>query len=88
MIIVFAVGGAMVTPNLIAMISFIDKNHTGADLSLQTSVNSIGQVLGPILGIWLYTFGKSWPYPIIGTVLLLVTVLVVPRLKSTSTKRQ
>ncbi|HNP06475.1 MAG TPA: MFS transporter [Cyclobacteriaceae bacterium] len=88
MIIVFAIGGAMVTPNLIAMISFIDENHTGANLSLQTSVNSIGQVLGPILGIWLYTYGKSWPFLIIGMVLLLITVLVVPRLKSTSTKHK
>lgn len=88
MIIVFAIGGAMVTPNLIAMISFIDENHTGANLSLQTSVNSIGQVLGPILGIWLYTYGKSWPFLIIGMVLLLITVLVVPRLKSASTKHK
>lgn len=88
MIIVFAIGGAMITPNIIAKISFIDNNHTGTNLSLQTSVNSIGQVLGPILGIWLYAFGKSWPYPIIGALLLLVIVLVGPRLKSTSTNRK
>lgn len=46
---------------------------------------SVGQVSGTNLGIWLYTFGKSWPYPIIGALLLLVIVMVVPRLKSRNT---
>ncbi|AEL28228.1 MFS transporter [Cyclobacterium marinum] len=86
MIVIFAIGGAMVTPNLITMISLVDKNHTGANLSLQTSVNSIGQVLGPMLGIWLYTFGSSWPYPVIGTVLSLVAVLIIPNLRFKSQK--
>jgi DHA1 family multidrug resistance protein-like MFS transporter len=86
MIVIFAIGGAMVTPNLITMISLVDKNHTGANLSLQTSVNSIGQVLGPMLGIWLYTIGSSWPYPVIGTVLSLVAVLIIPNLRFKSQK--
>nr|WKN38640.1 MFS transporter [Tunicatimonas sp. TK19036] len=80
MIIVFATGGAMITPNLITMISFIDENRKGANLSTQTSFNSIGQVLGPLAGMWLYTFGNLWPFLIIA-ILLLVTAFTVPRLK-------
>ncbi|SMG22889.1 MFS transporter, DHA1 family, multidrug resistance protein [Marivirga sericea] len=81
MIIIFATGGAMVTPNLIASISFIDENNTGTYLSTQTSTNSIGQVLGPLLGMWIYSFGNSWPFLIIGITLLLVTILIMPGLK-------
>ena len=81
MIIIFAAGGAMVTPNLIASISFIDENNTGAYLSTQTSINSIGQVLGPLLGMWFYSLGSSWPFLIIGIILLLVTLLTMPSIK-------
>lgn len=81
MIIIFAAGGAMVTPNLIASVSFIDENNTGAYLSTQTSINSIGQVLGPLLGMWFYSLGTSWPFLIIGITLLLVTLLTMPSIK-------
>jgi DHA1 family multidrug resistance protein-like MFS transporter len=81
MIIIFATGGALVTPNLIASISFIDENNTGAYLSTQTSVISIGQVIGPLLGMWIYSLGSSWPFLMIGTILLLVTLLTIPGLK-------
>ena len=81
MIIIFATGGAMVTPNLIASISFIDENNTGTYLSTQTSTNSIGQVLGPLLGMWIYSFGNSWPFLIIGIILLLVTLFTIPTMK-------
>ena len=81
MIVIFATGGAMVTPNLIASISFIDEDNTGAYLSTQTSTNSIGQVLGPLLGMWIYSFGSAWPYTVVGGILLLATILVVPKLE-------
>ena len=81
MIIIFATGGAMITPNLITMISFIDENRKGVNLSTQTSFNSIGQVLGPLAGMWLYTFGNLWPFLVVAIILLLVTVSTIPRLK-------
>lgn len=74
MIVIFAIGGAMVTPNLITSVSFIDENNSGIYLSTQTSTNSIGQVLGPLLGMWLYSFGGSWPFLIIGIILILITI--------------
>tara|TARA_R110002096_G_scaffold126463_1_gene273378 strand:- start:240 stop:1469 length:1230 start_codon:yes stop_codon:yes gene_type:complete len=81
MIVIFATGAAIITPNLIASISFIDEHNTGAYLSAQTSVNSIGQVLGPLLGMWIYSFGSSWPFLSIGVILLAVTILTLPGLK-------
>jgi DHA1 family multidrug resistance protein-like MFS transporter len=53
LIIVFAAGGAMVTPNLLSAVSLISKDNTGRNISIQSSVNSVGQILGPIMGTWL-----------------------------------
>jgi DHA1 family multidrug resistance protein-like MFS transporter len=41
----------------------------------------MGQVLGPLLGMWIYSFGSSWPFLIIGAILLLVTLFTMPGLK-------
>ncbi len=81
MIVLFAIGGAMVAPNLIAMISFIDKDHIGSHIAMQTSFNSIGQILGPILGVWLYTFNAMWPFPVVGAILFLVAISLIPKLR-------
>lgn len=81
MIAIFAAGGAMITPNLIASISLINERHIGVYISTQTSVNSIGQVLGPLLGMWFYSLNSSVPYVFIAIALILVTVLTLPWLK-------
>jgi len=51
LIVVFAAGGAMVTPNLLSAVSLLLKKDTGRNISIQSSTKSIGQILGPILGI-------------------------------------
>jgi DHA1 family multidrug resistance protein-like MFS transporter len=76
LIVVFAAGGAMVTPNLLSAISLISKENTGKNLSIQSSTNSIGQILGPILGTWLITGGFYYPFVIAGSVALCGLVLV------------
>ena len=70
-IIIFAAGGAMVTPNLLSAVSLISKENTGRNISIQSSTNSIGQILGPVLGTWLIAGGFYYPFIIAG-----VTVLV------------
>ena len=57
LIVVFAAGGAMVTPNLLSAVSLISKKNTGRNISIQSSTNSIGQILGPVLGTWLIAGG-------------------------------
>ena len=72
LIVVFAAGGAMVTPNLLSAVSLISKNDTGRNISIQSSANSIGQVLGPIMGTWLITGGYSYPFVFSGVIFLLI----------------
>lgn len=86
LIIVFAAGGAMVTPNLLSAVSLISKKDTGRNISLQSSTNSIGQILGPVLGTWLITGGFYYPFIIAGVIVLLAFGLVLPFLNLKSVK--
>jgi len=70
MIILFASGGAMVTPNLLSAVSLLSKEDTGRNISIQSSTNSIGQILGPVLGTWLLAGGFYYPFIIAGLVVL------------------
>ena len=76
LIILFASGGAMVTPNLLSSVSLISKEDTGRNISIQSSTNSIGQILGPVLGTWLLAGGFYYPFIIAGSVVLVAIGLV------------
>ena len=76
LIVVFAAGGAAVTPNLLSAVSLTSKENTGRNISIQSSTNSIGQILGPIIGTWLIAGGFYYPF-IISGVIVLVTVGIV-----------
>ena len=71
LIIVFAAGAAMVTPNLLSSVSLISNKDTGRNISIQSSTNSIGQILGPVLGTWLIAGGFYYPFIIAGSIVLL-----------------
>jgi len=73
LIITFAAGVAMVTPNLLSAVSLLSKENAGSNISLQTSANSVGQILGPVLGTWLLTGGFYYPFIIAGSIVLLTT---------------
>ena len=75
-IVVFAAGGAMVTPNLLSAVSLVSNKNTGRNISIQSSTNSIGQILGPVLGTWLLAGGFYYPFVIAGSVVLLAIGLV------------
>lgn len=76
LIVVFAAGGAMVTPNLLSAVSLISKKNTGRNISIQSSTNSIGQILGPILGTWLIAGGFYNPFILSGVITLIAIGLV------------
>ena len=76
MIILFAGGAAMVTPNLLSAVSLISKENTGRNISIQSSTNSIGQILGPVLGTWLIAGGFYYPFIIAGATALIGMGLV------------
>ncbi|MBK5214416.1 MAG: MFS transporter [Flavobacteriaceae bacterium] len=70
LIVVFAAGIAMVTPNLLSAVSLISKNNTGRNISIQSSTNSIGQILGPVLGTGLLAGSFYFPFILAGIVAL------------------
>ena len=75
-IIIFAIGGSMVTPNLLTAVSLLSKTHTGRNISIQTSIISLGQIAGPILGTWLIAGGFYYPFIISGVIVLTAIGLV------------
>tara|TARA_R110000868_G_scaffold128210_3_gene336164 strand:+ start:89 stop:1108 length:1020 start_codon:yes stop_codon:yes gene_type:complete len=81
LIVVFAAGGAMVTPNLLSAVSLISQENTGRNISIQSSTNSIGQILGPIIGTWLVAAGFYYPFIIAGLVILISIGFVLPSMK-------
>ncbi len=76
LIVVFAAGIAMVIPNLLSGISLTSKENTGRNISIQSSTNSIGQILGPVLGTWLLTGGFYYPFVISGSITLVAISFV------------
>lgn len=83
LIVLFAAGGAVVTPNLLSAVSVISEENTGRNISIQSSTNSIGQILGPILGTWLIAGGFFYPFIIAGIIIFIAMILVLPQLRLT-----
>lgn len=80
LIVVFAAGGALVTPNLLSAVSLISSTNTGRNLSIQTSFGSVGQIAGPVLGTWLIAGGFKLPF-IIGGIIALCSIFLLYYLK-------
>lgn len=72
-----AVGGAFITPNITSIISLKGGESSGSSLGIQKSIDSLGQVLGPIIGSWLLTVDSSLPYLLTGTVIVFITLIFV-----------
>ncbi|MBO2545395.1 MULTISPECIES: MFS transporter [unclassified Salegentibacter] len=70
LIVTFATGGAIVTPNLLSAVSLLSKERAGSNISVQTSANSVGQILGPIIGTWLIAGGFYYPFIIAGIIII------------------
>ena len=76
LIILFAVGGALIAPQLTALVSLKDEVNTAKNLSYQSSVSSVGQVLGPVIGTWLAGMQVFAPF-VFGGSLLLIPALAI-----------
>ncbi|NNE97605.1 MAG: MFS transporter [Pyrinomonadaceae bacterium] len=73
----FALGMALIAPNLSALVSKrMDRSNTGAALGIQSMANSLGQSGGPIVGGALFVFSVGMPFLVTGG-LLLATGLIV-----------
>ena len=72
-----ALGTAFVSPNLAALISKRGGKHrVGAALGIQNAANSLGQVLGPLLGGALFLWQANAPYLLTGALLSAVALVV------------
>ncbi|MEM0518908.1 MFS transporter [Aequorivita flava] len=76
LIVVFAAGGAMVTPNLLSAVSLTSKENTGRNISIQSSTGSVGQILGPVVGTWLIADSFYYPFIIAGLIVIISIGLV------------
>ncbi len=71
-----ATGGAFVIPNLTSIITLKGKPYMGQALGIQNSVNSLGQVIGPIAGSWLLAVNESLPYLLAGIAVIFVALFL------------
>ncbi len=78
---ILAFGMALITPNLIALISKRGSQHTGIVLGIQNTANSLGQVGGAMLGGILFTLQFNAPYGFTGVLLVGTGLLLGWRLR-------
>ncbi|WP_417858583.1 MFS transporter [Xanthomarina gelatinilytica] len=76
LIIMFPAGGALVTPNLLSAVSLTSKENTGRNISIQSSTDSVGQILGPVVGTWLIADSFYYPFIIAGLIFIISIGLV------------
>ena len=67
-----ALGMALITPNLTALVSKGQKQQTGAALGLRNAANSLGQAAGPALGALLFALDMRTAYSITGALLVAI----------------
>jgi DHA1 family multidrug resistance protein-like MFS transporter len=69
-----AMGMALISPNLSALVSRRGGRRAGAALGFQSAANSLGQAGGPILGSVLFVWRSSAPYAVAGILMLCIGV--------------
>ena len=70
-----ALGMALITPNLTALVSKGQKQQTGAALGLRNAANSLGQAAGPALGGLLFALDMRAAYSITGALLVGIGII-------------
>lgn len=72
-----SLGMAFIAPNISALVSKRGGDqHAGASLGVQNAANSIGQVVGPLLGGVLFVWQINAPYFFSGAVLLAIALVI------------
>lgn len=73
---VLALGTALVTPNLSALISSRGGHRVGTALGLKSAASSMGQRAGPLFGAVLLGWQQDSPLLLSGGLLLIISVVV------------
>ncbi|MEP6985252.1 MAG: MFS transporter [Chloroflexota bacterium] len=72
----FALGVALISPNLAALISKRGRQQVGTALGIQNAANSLGQAVGPLLGGLLFVWQMNAPFLLTGALLVIVALLI------------
>ena len=75
----FALGMALISPNLTTLISKRGGTQAGAALGVQNAANSIGQAGGPLLGSALFIWEMNAAYLLTGALLIAVALTIAWR---------
>lgn len=79
--VIMAFGSSMTRPTLATLVSKETKEGQGTTMGIFSSFESLGRVIGPLLGGWLFSsFGFHSPFTI-STVLILLTLIFVVQIK-------
>lgn len=81
LMMLMAVGSALARPTLATLISKETKEGQGTTMGVATAFESMGRILGPVLGGWSFsTFGFHSPFTM-SAVLIFVTLIFVVQIK-------
>lgn len=79
--VVMTMGSAMTRPTLATLVSKKTKEGQGTTMGIFASFDSLGRILGPLLGGWLFsTFDFHSPFTV-SAVLILLTLIFVVQIK-------
>ncbi|MGD9793903.1 MAG: MFS transporter [Acidimicrobiia bacterium] len=74
---VLALGTALITPNLSALISNHSRHGVGTSLGLKSAAGSMGQTAGPLFGALLMSWRQDSPFVVAGGLLLGLAAVVM-----------
>ena len=74
-----SMGMAILTPSLASLITKDSEKEYGASLGIFSAVNSLGQVIGVVIGGIIMIWFDHLAYWIIAAILLVVAYLVLPK---------
>lgn len=79
--IIMTLGTSMTRPTLATLVSKETKEGQGTTMGIFSSFESLGRIIGPLLGGWLFSvFGFHSPFTV-SAVLILVTLIFVVQIK-------
>ncbi len=84
---VIALGMAIVSPTLSALISKLAGNRQGESFGMQSSAESAGQVIGPLIGGILFSWYAQLPYMVAGFSLIGIGALTAYKRSSADRKK-
>lgn len=82
---IFGIGNGVIRPSVSALLTKTSKTGHGSTTGLLSSVDSLGRIIGPPLGGWLFTISVDLPY--ISGILLSAVAFILYRTYTAKSKR-